>query len=162
MSKQISEQSADHNIEEADIRAAREQFLNVVYDEKEFIFTAEQFADFALACGETAPRYTDPSHPDFQAPPTFPASLHPGKRLPDGYPKFNGLGMDAGKAAAPVRPIRPGETVVGRTHVHDIYTKSGRSGRMVFSLIRMEIFDKANNLLASADTSIVIRERPAQ
>jgi hypothetical protein len=32
---------------------------------------------------------------------------------------------------------------------------------MVFSLIRMDIFDEKDTLLASADTSIVIRERPA-
>jgi len=156
----MSKQDSEHNTEETDIQAARAQFLGVVYDEKTFSFTAEQFAEFARACGETAPRYTDPSHPEFQAPPTFPTSLHPAKRLPDSYPKFNGLGMDAGKAVAPIRPIRAGETITGRTHVHDIYTKSGRSGRMVFSLIRMELFDADEHLLATADTSIVIRERP--
>jgi hypothetical protein len=31
---------------------------------------------------------------------------------------------------------------------------------MIFSLIRMDVFDDQNTLLASADTSIVIRERP--
>ncbi len=157
----MSKQDTEHNIEEADIQAARGQFMNVVYDEKTFSFTAEQFAEFSRACGETAPRYTDPSHPDFQAPPTFPTSLHPNKRMPDGYPRFNGLGMDAGKAVAPIRPIKAGETITARSHVHDIYTKSGRSGRMVFSLIRMELFDQQDTLLATADTSIVIREKPA-
>ena len=106
----MTKQDSEHNIEEADIQAARSQFLGVVYDEKTFSFTAEQFAEFSRACGETAPRYTDPGHPDFQAPPTFPTSLHPNKRMPDGYPKFNGLGMDAGKAVSPIRPIKAGET----------------------------------------------------
>ena len=155
----MSRQAEEHNIDEADIREARERFLNVVFDEKTFTFTAAQFAEFARACGETAPRYLDPAHPDFQAPPSFPCSLHPNQRMPEGYPRFNGLGMDAGKAVTPYLPIRPGVTLTGRTHIHDIYTKRGRSGRMVFSLIRMDIFD-GQTLLASADTSIVIRERP--
>jgi hypothetical protein len=50
--------------------------------------------------------------------------------------------------------------LTGRSHLHDIYTKSGRSGRMVFFVIRMEISDPAGTRLASADTSVVIRERP--
>jgi N-terminal half of MaoC dehydratase len=157
----MSKQDTEHNIDEADIQDARARFLNQVYDEKTFTFTAEQFAEFAIACGETAPRYTDPAHPDFQAPPSFPTSLHPNKRMPDGYPRFNGLGMDAGKAVQPMKPIRPGVTLTGRTHIHDIYSKSGRSGRMIFSLMRMEIFDPDEQLLATADTSIVIREKPA-
>jgi hypothetical protein len=45
--------------------------------------------------------------------------------------------------------------------MHDIYTKTGRSGRMVFFVIRMEIFDESDTQLASADTSVVIRERPS-
>ena len=156
----ITQSDSEHNIDEADIRDARSRFLNQVYDEKTFTFTAEQFADYASACGETAPCFTDPAHPDFQAAPGFTCSLHPNKRMPDGYPRFNGLGMDAGKAVTVHKPIRPGVTLTGRTHVHDIYTKSGRSGRMVFSLIRMDVYD-GDTLLSSADTSIVIRERPA-
>ncbi len=147
--------------EHADIDAAKAQFVGQVYDEQTLTFDAQKLAVYATACGESAARYTDPTHEDFQAPPTFPTSLHPGKRLPDGYPKFNGLGMDAGKAVSPIEPIRPGIPITARTHVHDIYTKTGRSGRMVFTVIRMELTDPDNTLLATADTSIVIREKPA-
>jgi hypothetical protein len=143
-----------------DIEALRAQFLNQVFDEKTFRFAAADLADYARTCGETAARYTDPTHPDFQAPPTFPTSLHAGRRLPEGFPRFEGMGMDAGKAVSPKAPIRPDVTHVGRTHLHDIYTKTGRSGRMVFMVIRMELFDPAETLVATADTSMVIRERP--
>ncbi len=156
----MSQEPNDLQEEQADITAAREAFLGKVYDEQTFTFEADKLADYAAACGDTAPRYTDPTHTDFQAPPTFPTSLHPGRRLPDGYPKFNGLGMDAGKAVSPIAPIRAGEPITARTHVHDIYTKTGRSGRMVFTVIRMELFDRNEKMLATADTSIVIRERP--
>ena len=39
--------------------------------------------------------------------------------------------------------VRAGEPLSGRTHLHDIYDKSGRSGRMIFLVSRMELFDKA-------------------
>jgi hypothetical protein len=146
--------------ETLDIDSIRTNFLNKDYDERHFQLTPEQIVDYAASCGETAPRYTDPGHPDFQAPPTFASSFQPGKRLPDGFPKLPGLGMDAGKAVSPKAPMRAGVPLVGRTHLHDVYTKTGRSGRMTFMVTRMEVYDPDELLLATADTRIVIRERP--
>ena len=143
-----------------DIEALRAAFLNEDFDERRFELTPQQIVDYATSCGETAGRYTDPSHPDFQAPPTFASSFQPGRRLPDGFPQLPGLGMDAGKAVSPKAPIRPGVPLVGRTHLHDLYVKTGRSGRMTFMVTRMEVYDPAGELLATADTRIVIRERP--
>ena len=145
-----------------DIQALRERFLNEDFDEQHFEVSAEQCVAYATACGETAPRYTDPSHPDFQAPPTLPSSFHPGRRLPEGFPTLPGLGMDAGKAVAPKQPIRPGVQLIGRTHLHDVYAKTGRSGRMTFMVTRMEIYDPDGEQLATADTRMVIRERPEE
>lgn len=146
--------------ERIDIEALRERFLGTVYDEQHFELSAAQIVDYASACGERAPRYTDPAHPDFQAPPTIATSFRPGLRLPEGFPRLPGLGMDAGKAVAPKAPIRAGVRLTGRTHLHDVYAKTGRSGRMVFMVTRMEVFDPADVLLATADTRIVIREKP--
>jgi len=143
-----------------DVEALREQFLNVVYDEYEFTLDAAKLADYAKSCGETAAKFTDPADADFQAPPTIGSSLQPRQRMPKDFPTFKGLGMDAGKAVAPDKPMRAGVPLTARTHMHDIYTKTGRSGRMVFFVIRMEFSDADNTLLGSADTSIVIREKP--
>ena len=49
---------------------------------------------------------------------------------------------------------------MGRTHLHDVYAKTGRSGRMTFLVTRMELYDPDGEQLATADTRIVIRERP--
>lgn len=146
---------------DADIAQAREKFLNVEFDTKSFEVTAENIVEYARACGEISPRYTDPDHDDFQAPPTFASSFIAGRHLPKDYPRFGGLGMDAGKAIAPHAPVRPG-TITGKTHIHDIYTKTGRSGRMVFTVIRMELFDQSGTKVADADTRTVVRERPTQ
>ena len=143
-----------------DIDALRERFLMKDFDEQVFEITAQEIVDYASACGERAPRYTDPADADFQAPPTFPTSFRPGRRLPEGFPNLPGLGMDAGKAVAPKAPIRPDVKLTARTHLHDIYAKTGRSGRMTFMVTRMEIYDPAGTQLATADTRIVIREKP--
>ena len=145
-----------------DIDDLKTKFLNIPFDEQTYSVTAAAIVDYARACGELAPRYTDPAHPNFQAPPTFPSSFNAGRQLPVDFPKFPGLGMDAGKAVSPKRPIRPDVKLTGRSHIHDIYTKSGRSGRMVFIVIRMEVFDPSGTELATADTSMVIREQPAE
>ena len=57
-----------------------------------------------------------------------------------------------------INPIRPG-TIQGRSRIHDIYTKTGRSGRMVFIVWRMEFYDASETLLAQSDSRQVIRER---
>ena len=145
-----------------DVKALRAKFLNTVFDEKQFELTAQDMSNYAVACGELAARYTDPNDPDFQAPPTMPTCIQPKKRMPKGFPKIAGLGMDAGKAVQSYKPIRPGVKMTGKTHMHDIYTKTGRSGRMVFFVNRMDIFDSDGEQLAWADTSIVIRERPTE
>ena len=146
--------------EPINVEALREQFLNVVFDEHEMVLDADRLAEYATTCGETAAKFTDPSDADFQAPPTIASSFQPKKRYPEGFPKFRGLGMDAGKAVAPEKPMRAGTPITAKTHMHDIYTKTGRSGRMVFFVNRMEFSDSEGAFLGSADTSIVIREKP--
>ena len=146
--------------EPIDVEALREEFLHAVYDEYELVLDAQDLVDYATSCGETAAKFTDPDHPDFQAPPTIGSSLQPKRRFPENFPTFKGLGMDAGKAVAPDKPMRAGQPITARSHLHDIYTKTGRSGRMVFFVVRMEFSDADNTLLGSADTSIVIREKP--
>lgn len=143
-----------------DLDALRTEFLNKDFDEQTFTIDARKIADYARACGEQAACYLDPEDPDFQAPPTFPSSLSPGRRLPDGFPKLPGMGMDAGKAVAPLLPIRPGTTISAKTHLHDVYRKTGRSGYMTFLVTRMELYNEAGEQLATADTRVVIREKP--
>ena len=142
-----------------DIKALRERFLGREFDEVTFLIDGGRFAEYAKVCGETAPRYTDPAHADFQAPPTFVSTLVGGRSMPPDFPNLGGMGMDAGKAVEWKAPVRAGATLTGRSHLHDIYTKTGRSGRMVFLVTRMELRDEAGDHIANADTRTVIRER---
>ncbi len=141
-----------------DIEEIREKFLNRDFDEKLFEFKPEVTIEYARLCGETAERFLDENHPDFQAPPTYVASLSGGRTLPVDFPKF-GIGMDAGKGVECIKPIRPGQSLTGKTHIHDVYTKTGRSGRMIFIVSRIEFFDSEGTHVANADSRMVMRER---
>jgi len=68
--------------------------------------------------------------------------------------------MDGGKAVTCHAPVRAGEPLTGRTHLHDIYDKKGRSGRMILIVVRMELYDAKDNHLATTDSRLVIREKP--
>ena len=143
-----------------DIQQLRERFLNREFDEVAFEIDGAQFAEYAKVCGETAPKFTDAQDADFQAPPTFVSTLVGGRSMPRDFPNLGGMGMDAGKSVEWKAPIRDQATLTGRSHLHDIYTKTGRSGRMVFLVTRMELYDQEGTHIANADTRTVIRERP--
>ena len=146
---------------ETDIEALRTNFLNREFDEVTYEIDGSRFAEYAATCGELAPRFTDPSDPDFQAPPTFVSTLVGGRSMPSDFPNLGGMGMDAGKLVEWMAPIRDGAKITGKSHLHDIYTKTGRSGRMIFLVTRVELFDEDGTHVANADTRTVIREKPS-
>ncbi len=141
-----------------DIDELREKYLNRDFDEVKLDIKPDVTTEFARLCGETASRFLDANDPDFQAPPTFIATLSGRRSMPEDFPRF-GIGMDAGKAVECFLPIKPGSTLTARTHLHDIYTKSGRSGRMVFVVSRLAFYDDAGNHLANSDSRLVMREK---
>ena len=143
-----------------DIDELRERFLNLEFDSKSLRISEQDALVVAEACGESRPEYTDPSHPAFQASPAIVASLASGRHLPIDFPSLGGIGMDGGKAVQRFKPVPVEAELTGRTHLHDIYAKSGRSGRMVFIVARMEIYDGAGEQLALSDSRMVVREKP--
>ena len=143
-----------------DIDVLKEKFLNEDFDSKEFVLDPVKVATVAKTSGETRAQFTDSEHADFQATPAFLCSLASGRHLPIDFPSLGGIPMDGGKAVACHAPVRAGVILIGRTHLHDIYDKKGRSGRMILIVVRMELFDTQNNHLATTDSSLVVRERP--
>ena len=143
---------------DTDIISLREKYLHKDFDEKKFTIDSKVTSEYARLCGETDPKFLDSNHPEFQAPPTFIACLSGGRSLPEGFPRF-GLGMDAGKGGECLIPIKPDQTITGKTHLHDIYTKTGRSGRRVFVVARIEFYDSERRHLANSDSRMVMRER---
>jgi hypothetical protein len=142
-----------------DIEALRTRFLNLEFDRGDFVLDPDKVATVARAAGERLPEFVDPAHPDFQASPAFIASLASGRHLPIDFPSLGGIPMDGGKAVTCLRPVRAGVPLTGRTHLHDIYDKSGRSGRMIFLVSRLELHDADGGHLATSDSRMVVRER---
>ncbi len=138
---------------DADIQELRERFLNKSFDEKTFNIDPAVTTEYARLSGELSEKYLDTNHPDFQAPPTYLACLSGRRSMPEDFPRF-GFGMDAGKGIECFAPVR-------RTHLHDIYTKTGRSGRMIFVVTRIEFYDEAGVHVANSDSRSVMREKKA-
>lgn len=143
-----------------DVDALKAQFLDLEFDTKSFVLDAEKAAVVARVSGETRPEYLDPGREDFQAAPAFVASLSGSRHLPIDFPNLGGIPMDGGKAVTCLAPVKTGIPLTGRSHLHDIYAKNGRSGRMVFVVSRMEVYDPAGVHVATSDSRMVIRERP--
>jgi hypothetical protein len=142
-----------------DIEELKSRFLNLEFDRKDFVLDPDKVATVARLSGEPRPEFTDPGRPDFQASPAYIASLAAGRHLPIDFPRIGGIPMDGGKAVTCIRPVPAGVPLTGRTHLHEIYDKSGRSGRMIFLVSRMELYDASGNHLATNDARMVIREK---
>lgn len=145
-----------------DIEELKSRFLNLEFDRSNFQICTENALTVARMSGETRPQFTDPAHPDFQATPAMLASLSSGRHLPIDFPNLGGIPMDGGKAVDCLHPVPTDTPLDGRTHLHEIYAKSGRSGRMIFIVSRMEIHNTTGTHLATADSRMVIREKPEQ
>lgn len=136
------------------------KWIGVEFDKQEFEVSAERFVNYAIGCGEEEPKFTDPEHPDFQAPPTFTACLNSRRTLPALFPRVGGRGFDAGKVVTVHAPLRPGDTLTGRSKIADIYEKTGRSGKMVFIVHEMEFRNERDELVSVVDWRMVRQPDP--
>ena len=124
-----------------DLDELKKDFLDEEFDSKEFRLDAEKVVIAAVASGETRSCFVDANDPYFQATPAFLCSMASGRHLPIDFPSIGGLPMDGGKAVTCHAPVPCGETITGKTRLHEIYDKKGRSGRMIFVVARMELFN---------------------
>lgn len=140
-----------------DVGELKQKWVGWTFDTASFDIRAESLAEFALCCGETLPRYTDPGDPDFQAVPSYTARFHGGRQLPDGFPMNREKSFDGGKCVEWKAPIRPGDQVTAHSHIHDIFEKTGRSGSMMFVVHRMEFKNQRDELVAIVDWKLIQR-----
>lgn len=131
------------------------KWIGVEFDAAEFEVKPEEVVSYAKAVGETEPRFTDPEHPDFQAPPTFTAKFTSRRAMPADWPRFGRRGFDAGKRVVCHAAVRPGGKLVGHSRIADVYEKTGRSGAMVFVVHRMEFRDESDELRSVVDWRMV-------
>ncbi|MFQ5696655.1 MAG: MaoC family dehydratase N-terminal domain-containing protein [Myxococcota bacterium] len=131
------------------------------FDITEFEILEAEVLAFARACGETDPRFSDPSHPDFQAPPSYTSRFMGRRLLPSEITGHLGRGFDAGKTVEVHAPVRPGDRLTGRSTIHDVFEKTGRSGSMTFIVHRMEYHNQRGEKVSTVDWRMVQRGKPA-
>ena len=138
-----------------DVEQLKNDWCGHTFDTVHIPVKAEEIVEFAAACGETEPRYTDPSDPDFQAPPSYSARFHGGRAMPKDFPIKSHQGFDAGKCVYVRGPLRAGDTVTAKSEIHDIYTKTGRSGGMLFIVHRMTFTNQKDEPVSIVDWKLV-------
>jgi hypothetical protein len=138
-----------------DIDEVKRRWVGHQFDRTEFRMNGQRMLDWAQACGETDPRFIDPDHPDFQAHPTYTAQFGARRLFPEGFPQLGRGGVDGGKAVELHRPIRPGDVLTADSQIADIYTKTGRSGTMIFIVHRMTYANQAGEPVATVDWRMI-------
>jgi hydroxyacyl-ACP dehydratase HTD2-like protein with hotdog domain len=120
--------------------------------------TADELISFARALGETDPRYTEPG-PDLVAHPTFCVRFKGQKFFPDTLPeslRFR-MSFDAGKDIDLGAPIRPGDRVTVVSTLHEVYEKTGRTGSMVFVVVRFTMANQRGETVAVVDNRFMYK-----
>jgi len=138
-----------------DLAALKRDWTGFEFDTAEFEVTEQQMLDFAISCGETEARFTDPSHEDFRAPTTFTAKFSGRRMLPEEFPQLSRRGFDAGKCVEALAPVRAGDRLTGTSTIHDIFEKTGRSGTMIFIVHRMEFRNQSDEVVSIVDWRMV-------
>jgi acyl dehydratase len=123
--------------------------------------------EFARAIGDLSPFYVDDevgrASPwgDVIAPPTFAITFKDEKA--DTASLLKDLGTDISRILhgeqefEHFKPIRPGDTLLCRGRISDIYEKSGKSGPMAFVVRETTITDSDNDVVAKVRGITVVR-----
>ena len=139
-----------------EVQAAKAKYVGFVFDTATFTVKQDKLIEWARSVGESDPRFTDPDNPDFQAHPTFTASLVSRRVLPEDFPKIGGpRGIDGGKAVVIHQPIRPGDQLKASATIADIYEKTGRSGTMTFIVQRMSFVNQRDEPVSTVDWKMI-------
>jgi acyl dehydratase len=136
-----------------DVAKLKEDWTGFEFDRVDFDVSEGELVEFAATVGERQARFVDPAHADFQAVPNFTTKYHGRRMWPEEFPRLSSTsaGFDGGKAVEVHGPIRPGDRLTARSHIHDIFEKTGRSGSMVFIIHRMEFSNQREELVSVVD-----------
>ena len=119
--------------------------------------TPKMIREFCDALGETNPLYTDEEaakkgpYGEIVAPPSFAITFRNGRHFFQNIPRFGRSGFDAGKDVEFVSPLRPGDQITLNSSVKEIYEKTGRSGSMVFVVVRSTVKNQRGEVVAHID-----------
>lgn len=131
-----------------------------------YLVTAERIARFCAAVGDHNPLYIDPEaakagpYGEIIAPPAFVASFRYADKVFDQIPRFGGGGLMGGIDLELEAPIRAGDSIRVSSEVKEIYEKTGRTGTMIFAVIRSTLTNQKGEVVARVDHRMMNRARP--
>lgn len=120
--------------------------------------TADALVAFARALGETSPCYVEVG-PDLIGHPTYCIRFRGRKFFPDNLPERlrTRMSFDAGKDIEFGVPVRVGDRITIVSTLHDLYEKTGRSGTMIFVVVRFTLTNQRGELVATVDNRMMYR-----
>jgi acyl dehydratase len=128
-----------------------------------FIVTAEKIASFCEAVGDYNPLYLDREaakagpYGEIVAPPAFVASFHYADNVFDQLPRYGRGGLMGGIDFELEAPIRVGDSIRVSSEVKEIYEKTGRTGTMIFVVIRSTLVNQKGEVVARVDHRMMNR-----
>ena len=132
--------------------------INKVFEVTEPVeVKADKIKRYCAALGETNPIYADEEqakkgpYGGIVAPPSFAVTFRNGRHFFENVPRFGRRGFDAGKDVEFRAPIHPGDKITLSSHVKEIYEKTGRSGSMVFVVVRSTVQNQNGEVVAHID-----------
>jgi acyl dehydratase len=130
-----------------------------------FTVTAETIATFCTAVGENNPLFVDPvaaqagPYGGIIAPPAFAASFRYADNVFDQVPLFSRGGLMAGIDLELEIPIRVGDSISVTSEIKETYEKTGRTGTMVFAVVRSTLTNQKGEVVARVDQRMMNRRR---
>ena len=130
-----------------------------------FIVTAEKIASFCEAVGDYNPLYLDPEaakagpYGEIVAPPAFVSSFHYADNVFDQLPRYGRGGLMGGIDFELEAPIRVGDSIKVSSEVKEIYEKTGRTGTMIFVVIRSTLINQRGEVVARVDHRMMNRAK---
>lgn len=139
--------------------------IGQVFEETEPVeVTSEQILAYCAALNETSPLFTDAAAAaagpfgGLVAPPSFAVTFRNGRHFFTHVPRFGKNGFDAGKDIEVVAPIRPGDRIRLSSAVSQVYEKTGRSGSMIFVVVRSTLRNQRDEIVAHIDHRFMQRD----
>jgi acyl dehydratase len=147
------------------MRDSDEKLIGSKYDAgAPFVVSAEKIAAYCEAVGDLNPLYVDPGaaaagpYGGIIAPPAFVASFRYADNVFDRIPAFSRGGLMGGIDFEIFAPLRAGDTIRVSSEVKEIYEKTGRSGSMIFAVVRSKLINQRGEVVAHVDHRMMNRQ----
>ena len=129
-----------------------------------FTVSRQMIIDFAKSTGETNPIHTGVGQEssDIIAPATICNIFVNGLTRPDIKLEFGDLSFFAGQSIECKEGIKPGDILSASTKLNNVYSKTGRSGKMVFVVWQTTFKNQDDVVVAFVNESFVRRKKSNQ